>query len=170
MLSAPQELNRIWLMKLNANSDVVSFDHAILMLGALETRYGRDAAMDAICAMMRPGQATVLKTCLASGRMPRNFARKRYVCYIRTIQDLLNGTCTAPKMRAIVAGSHIDVPRTMTWSLLTKNIPADFRVVLGGPHSSATRTALGRGDFLLEELRTNQITLTVEPVSKKRKR
>lgn len=168
--AAPAQLDSLWLTWVNANDAMISFDHARLMLDALQSRYGRAACLEAICKQMYPGQASVFKQALASGRMPRSYVRRRYICYVKCIKDLLDGTAEAPTIRITLADRAFDVPRAMKWSKLALLIPAGYRAVPKGPLSSAARTALCRPDFLLEEMRTDNFEITLEKDAKKRKR
>ena len=156
--AAPAVLDSRWLTWVNAGQPVVIFDHAFVMLDALEARYGREPCIHAIAAMMPEGQGPAWVSLTRRGFLPRTFVRRRFQCYILTIKDLLNGTAEAPAIAVTLAGRRFDLPCSTRWSELSAQTQ---RPKLLEPLSGSARIAMSRPDFLLEELRTDAIEITI---------
>jgi len=175
--AAPAVLTSAWLTMVNANHLIISFDHAVLMLDALKERYGRTQCIQAIGAKMAPGQRVVFETAVAQCCDPRIMIRRRYRCYVQCIRDLLNETFRATPLQVTVSGringmissarrTH-SVSPIMKWSNISSRVPPGSRLVVTAPTSAAAQVAMARGDFILEELRSDRIELTLESVTKR---
>jgi len=169
--AAPPVLTNLWLTWVNANRLMICFDHAVLMLDALEARYGRAQCIQAIGEKMAPGQRVIFETAVADGRRPAHIARRRYICYVQCIKDLLNDTCQADTIQLTVGGRTFPVAPTLRWSQITSKWPPGSRPVVTAPKGLSVGLALSRPDFILEELRSERIKveMTMEP-KRKRKR
>jgi len=167
--SAPATLNPFWLTQVNASDPHVCMDRALLMVDALEGRYGRRPCIEAISFMLPTGQQPFFEEAMSRPILPRPRVRRRYVCYLQCIKDLLNGTTDAHTISLTYSGHTYPVSPLTTWKCLTKVMPAGYSVELAHPVTRAACMAMDRGDFLLEELRTDKIVITLVP-TKKRKR
>lgn len=169
--AAPQTLNRAWLAQVNGNDYDICIDRAMVMVDALQKRYGRVACIMAIAEMLPQGHRGAFVTLMAHAAQPQSRVRRRYACYVQCIKDLLNGTFHAQPLQ-LVYGSHVfSISPLTSWKHLTSAaIPAGWRCTLVAPAGLTARAALAREDFIMEELRTDKIEIKLEQVSTSCKR
>jgi len=163
--AAPAVLDSSWLTCVNAGQLLINFDHAFAILDALEARYGRDPCVRAISALMATGQGPGWAHLVRHGIRPRTYVRRRYEYYIKAIKDLLNGTTECPTVSVTLAGHSFDLPCTKKWSELSAETQGPTLVE---PLTGSARMAMSRPDFILEELRTDAIEITVKGLKRKR--
>lgn len=168
--AAPQTLDRFWLARVNGNDYGICADRAMVMVDALQQRYGRAACIAAIGKMLPLPQQDAFAKMMAHVAQPRSKVRRRYACYLQCVKDLLNGTSRARPLQLLYQGHSFPISPLTSWKHITSAIPAGWRCVLAAPTGLTARTALERGNFIMEELRTDRIEIALQPATGKRKR
>ena len=169
--AAPSKLHACWLTLVNAGDPSACVDRGILLVDTIKKRYGFAASAAAVSAMLPRAHVSLFAELLrtATPLEATRRLRRRYVCYLQCIKDLLNGTHEAAPLAMVYAGRAFHVSPTMQWRQLTDNAPAGRRVVLVFPTGPQASLALHREGMILEELRSDRIEIALEPL-KKRKR
>lgn len=162
--TAPGTLDRFWLARVNGNDYNICIDRAIVMVDALQQRYGRAACIAAIGKMLPPRQQGVFLKMMARVEQPQSKVRRRYACYLQCIKDLLNGTSRARPLQLLYSGHAFPISPLTSWKNITSAIPSGWSCVLAAPTGLTARMALQRGDFIMEELRTDNIEIKLEHV------
>jgi hypothetical protein len=167
--AAPATLTRHWLVQVNGNDNTICIDRALVLVSAVQGRYGRGACVQAIKAMLPASQQPVFEAMAACFSTPRSCARRCYVRYVQCIKDLLDRTATSRPVTLCYGTQTRAVSPLTSWKQLVRAVPPEWTCSLRHPLTLTARAALARENFLLEELRADTIELVFEP-TRKRKR
>jgi hypothetical protein len=167
--AAPATLHTCWIAQVNANDRDLCMDRAMVVVDALELRYGRSQCIAAVGSMLPAGQQACFEKVMSLPCRPHACVRRRYACYVQCIKDLLNGTLKARPLTLTYSGRTFPLSPLTTWKHLTSVLPAGWSASLVTPDTLVARMALERGDFIMEELRSDKIEIALVPTQKRKR-